>query len=307
MKQEIGIVGLGKMGANLARQLGEKGWRVVGYNRTTRVTQELAQEGIEAAATLKELVAKLDSPRVIWLMLPAGEVVDAHLFGANGIGPLLTKGDIVIDGGNSFYKDAAPRAKKLTQLGIHFLDVGTSGGPGGARHGACLMIGGDKQVFGQIEPLFQTIAKENADGQKAYQFFPGAGAGHFVKMVHNGIEYGMMQSIAEGFAIMKAAPFNLNLQDVASIYNNGSVIESRLTNWMAQAFEQHGQDLAGVSGSVKHTGEGEWTVQAAQELDIPTPVIQDSFQFRVASTNNPSYAGQILSALRGQFGGHATK
>jgi 6-phosphogluconate dehydrogenase (decarboxylating) len=307
MKQEIGMVGLGKMGAGLAQQLVEKGWRVVGYNRTRTVTEGLVKDGIEAAFSLEELVTQLSPPRVVWVMLPAGEVVDAHLFKKGGLASLLQANDCVIDGGNSFYKDAAPRAKKLAKAGITFLDVGTSGGPGGARHGACLMIGGDAETFSGLEPLFQAIAKTNALGQKAYQFFPGYGAGHFVKMVHNGIEYGMMQALAEGFAIMKAANFELNLQDVARIYTNGSVIESRLTQWLLQAFEQHGNDLADVTGSIKHTGEGEWTVQTAQTLHIPAPVITDSFQFRVDSTTNPSYTGKIVSALREQFGGHSIK
>lgn len=303
MKQEIGIVGLGKMGAGLARNLLEKDWRVVGYNRTASVTEELVKDGLDGAESLQELIKKLAPPRVVWLMLPAGDVVDTHLFDEGGLTSLLDENDVVIDGGNSFYKDAAQRDEKLKNHKIRFLDVGTSGGPSGARNGACLMIGGDQASFTELEPLFQALAQNG----KAYQFFPGAGAGHFVKMVHNGIEYGMMQAIAEGFAIMKAAPFQLNLKDVTYIYNHGSVIESRLTQWLAQAFDAHGEDLDGVSGSVKHTGEGEWTVQAAKELNIPTPVIADSFQFRVDSTDHPSYTGQVLSALREQFGGHSIK
>lgn len=303
MEKQIGIIGLGKMGGNLARRLIEKGWTVVGYNRTAEVTKELEKEGLVGAYSLKELTEKLNTPRVIQLMLPAGEVIDEHLFSeTNGLMHYLEKGDFVIDGGNSFYKDDLPRSQKLQEKEIEFVDVGTSGGPGGARNGACLMIGGTKTAFQYLEPLFRDGAKDDA-----YQFFEGIGAGHFVKMIHNGIEYGMMQAIAEGFAIMKASEYSLKLSDVAKIYNNGSVIESRLTNWLLKAFEQHSEDLNDVSGRVKHTGEGEWTVNTAKELAIPAPVIEDSFQFRVDSTENPSYTGKILSALREQFGGHSIK
>lgn len=300
MQKQVAIIGLGKMGAGLALNLTEKNWHVIGYNRTSSVTEELAKQGIEAAFSLEEAVKKLDSPRVIWLMLPAGQIVDEHI---DQLIPLLTEGDIVIDGGNSFYKDAQPRAQKLKKAGIKYMDCGTSGGPGGARNGACLMIGGDQETFNYLEELFKDIAKDGT----AYQFFAGYGAGHFVKMVHNGIEYGMMQAIAEGYAVMKANDYNLNLKDVTKIYNNGSVIESRLTNWLAQAFNNHGEDLSDVSGTVKHTGEGEWTVKTAKELNIPVPIIEGSFQFRVQSEKNPSYTGQILSALREAFGGHSVK
>ncbi len=296
--REVAIIGLGKMGGNLARQLIEKGWHVIGYNRTPSVTEALVKEGIEGAYSLEEVVKKMATPRVIWLMLPAGEIVDEHLFGPNGLAQWLEPGDYVIDGGNSFYKDAAPRAKRLGK--INYLDVGTSGGPSGARNGACLMIGGTQEAYQYLEPLFRDVAKD-----EAYQFFPGFGAGHFVKMVHNGIEYGMMQALAEGFAILKSAPFDFNLVDVARIYDNGSVIESRLTHWLLKGLEQHGEELQAVSGTVKHTGEGEWTVKTAQELKVPAPVITESFQFRVQSADQPSYTGQILSALREQFGGHA--
>ncbi len=300
MKKEIGIVGLGKMGAGLARNLLDKKWRVVGYNRTTQVALDMEKDGLEAAKTLEELVGKLTPPRVIWLMLPAGKVIDDHLFGKDGIVSLLSRDDIVVEGGNSFYADDLPRYKKLKAKSIHYIDVGVSGGPGGARNGACLMIGGDKEIYDRLEPLFKAISKNDA-----YQFFPGVGAGHFVKMVHNGIEYGMMQALAEGFAVLKASDYNLDLQDATRIYDTGSVIESRLTKWLAGAFEEYGQDLKTVSGSVKHTGEGEWTVKTGKKSKVPVPIIAKSFRFRVDSTDHPSYTGQILSALRNQFGGHA--
>ncbi len=300
--RRVGIVGLGKMGAGLAAQLLEQGWQVVGYNRSPAPRERLAAQGLVPAATLRELVAALPAPRVLWLLLPAGALVDEFLFGADGLAHLLSEGDTVIDGGNSYYKDAAGRAARLREHGIRFLDAGISGGPAGARYGACLMIGGDEATFRDLEPLFRTVSLPGA-----YQWFPGVGAGHFVKMVHNGIEYGMMQAMAEGFAVMRASDYLLDLADVASIYNNGSVIESRLVGWLKQAFAVHGPALADVTGTVAHTGEGAWTVQTADELKVAVPVIRDSLQFRIDSAANPSYAGQVLSALRGQFGGHATR
>lgn len=302
MTQQVGIIGLGKMGGNTARRLMEKGWNVVGFNRSPDDTQQLATEGMTPSFSVKELVEKLSGPRIIWLMLPAGQPTEDMIFGENGVAQYLEKGDIVVDAGNSLYKDDAPRAKRLEEQGIHYVDVGFSGGPGGARNGACLMVGGTEPVFQQLEPLYRDLATENG-----YQFFPGFGAGHFVKMVHNGIEYGMMQAIAEGFAVMKQSAFDLDLVKVADVYNHGSVIESRLIGWLQQAYEQHSVELNDISGTVKHTGEGQWTIDAAHELGVPAPVIEDSLEFRKQSETNPSYTGQVLSALRNAFGGHAVK
>jgi glucose-6-phosphate 1-dehydrogenase len=298
--KEIGIIGLGKMGAGLARHWHEKGWRVVAYNRHPEKAKELETDGIEAAGTLDELVAKLPSPRVVWIMVTAGKPVDDLLFGKDGIVPKLKKGDIMIDGGNSFFEDSMRRGKLLAKKGVKFLDAGVSGGPAGARNGACMMIGGDKGAYEKLETLFK-------DGSVAggYAYFGKAGAGHFVKMVHNGIEYGMMQSIAEGFALMKKSPFKLDLQEVARLYDRGSVIESRLVGWLESGFRLFGQDLRKVSGSVAYTGEGEWTVKTGKKWKMKLPVIEDSFKFRVRSKKSPSYAGKILSALRNQFGGHS--
>lgn len=301
MKKEIGIVGLGKMGGNTARHLMDKGWSVIGFNRSISVTKTLETEGILGAYTLPDFIEKLQTPRIIWLSLPAGDTIDDILFGENGIAALLTEGDLIIDGGNSFYKDAVRRAERLHTLGIKFIDVGFSGGPGGARNGASLMIGGSKLDFRQYEQLFADCSIP--DG---YQFFPGIGAGHFVKMIHNGIEYGMMQAIAEGFAVMKQSDFHLDLSRVADIYNHGSVIESKLVGWLKQALALHGDELDAVSGTVSHTGEGAWTVKTAKELKVKTKIIEDALQFRIDSEKNPSYTGKILSALRGQFGGHST-
>ena len=219
-------------------------------------------------------------------MLPAGKPLDDMLFGDGGLVELLDEGDFVIDGGNSFYKDAAARAPRLAEAGLRFLDCGTSGGPYGARHGACLMIGGHEEDFEEIESLFADIAQP--DG---YQFFEGPGAGHFVKMVHNGIEYGMMQAIAEGFQIMKLSRYELDLTRVADVYQNGSVIESRLVGWLEAAFVELGEDLKGASGTVGHTGEGAWTVETAREMGLDARVIQGALDFRVESEHEPKLRG----------------
>lgn len=302
IKKEIGIVGLGKMGANLARRLIGKGWQVVGFNRTLEVTKELENEGLKGAYSIDELVRKLSPPRIIWLMVPAGKPVDDMIFGEDGLIHFLQKGDIIVDGGNSYYKDSLERYKKLKEIGLQFVDVGVSGGPEGALKGASLMIGGGKQFFDYLEPLFSDLAY-----QDGYQFFEGAGAGHFVKMVHNGIEYGMMQAIAEGFTVLKKVNYRLDLTRVADVYNHGSVIESRLVAWLKKAFELHGQELEDIKCSVEHTGEGKWTVKTAKELMTETKIIEEALKFRINSEKNPSYTGKILSALREQFGGHSVK
>jgi 6-phosphogluconate dehydrogenase len=302
MKKEIGIIGLGKMGGNMARRLTEKGWHVVGTDRSAEVTQFLGAEGIDAAGGAEDLVSKMTGPRIIWLMLPAGAIIDDLLFGAGHLAEMLSAGDIVIDGGNSHFKDAKPRAQKLQEKGIHFLDVGTSGGPGGARNGACLMIGGERSAFEKINELFVDLALPGA-----VQFFDGHGAGHFVKMVHNGIEYGMMQAIAEGFNIMKKSDYDLDLLRVTDIYNRGSVIESRLIGWLKSGYDAHGVDLADVTGTVAHTGEGAWTVEAAKAMGLEAKIIEASLDFRKQSAAHPDYTGQVLSVLREQFGGHASR
>ena len=211
----------------------------------------------------------------------------------------LDKGDTIIDGGNSPYKDSIRRAKELDGKGIDFLDAGVSGGPSGARNGACIMVGGKRVVYRKFKNLFRDLS-----ARKGYAYVGKSGAGHFVKMVHNGIEYGMMQAIAEGFAVMKVSPFDLNLLKIADLYNHQSVIESRLVGWLKTAFKQYGEDLEYISGSVAQTGEGSWTVEAAKELGIPAPIIEGALNFRIQSQTNPTYTGKIVSALRNQFGGH---
>lgn len=300
--REIGIIGLGKMGSNIARALIEKGWSVHGINRSGAVTKAMENEGLKAAFSFKELVAGLKPPRILWIMLTAGDPVEHALFYKDGLSDLLQKGDIVIDAGNSFYKDAIKRGETLKKSGIQFVDVGVSGGPAGARAGACLMVGGDKETFEYLLPLFTDLAVP-----QGVSHFEGAGAGHFVKMVHNGIEYGMMQAIAEGFNILKHSSYKLDLKKVVDVYNNGSVIESRLTKWLQDAFELYGQDLKEISGKVGYTGEGEWTAQAAKELNLTAKIIEESFNFRVMSQKKPDFAGRLVSAMRNQFGGHPVR
>lgn len=300
MKKEIGIIGLGRMGSGLAQNLLDHKWKVVGYNRTEAVTRELEKVGLTGAYSYKDLVLLLPKPRVIILMLTADGANDEVLFGKNGLQDILEKDDIIIDGGNSYYKLAVERGKKLAKKGIKFVDTGISGGPGGALNGACCMVGGDSKTFEYIEPVFKDVSIP--DG---YMHFEGIGAGHFVKMVHNGIEYGMMQSIAEGFEIMKKSPFNLNLIDVAEIYQHGSVVTSRLVGWLQDALKTYGQDMEEVSGSVGYTGEGEWTAKTAKEFKVPAEIIEKSFEFRVKSQKKPSYTGKLLTGMRNQFGKHS--
>jgi 6-phosphogluconate dehydrogenase len=291
---QLGYIGLGKMGLGQVERLCEKGWRVVAYNRSPEPAAGKA--GAILAKTLPEVALSLKVPRLIWLMVPhaaVDEVLQELLMH-------LSKGDTVIDGGNSLYTHSMRRSKELAKKGINFLDVGTSGGPAGARNGACLMIGGELKVFKRYEKLFKDLAAPDA-----HAYFGKAGAGHFVKMVHNGIEYGMMQAIGEGFDVMKRSDFKFSVRKIAELYNKGSVIESRLIGWLKKAFDEHGENLAGISGEVSHSGEGLWTVKTAKELGVPVKVIKDSFDFRVKSKGNPSFTGQVVSALRNQFGGHS--
>lgn len=293
---KIAYIGLGKMGMGQAERLLEKGHTVVAWNRTTEKTEALAQRGAIAALTLPEVFTQFQNERkVVWLMVP-WQVVDEMI---EQILPHLSPGDVLIDGGNSPYFETVKRAERITKTGVRFMDIGTSGGPSGARNGACLMIGGERELFEELIPLFVDLSVPNG-----YSYVGTHGAGHFVKMVHNGIEYGMMQAIGEGFEVMKKAPFNLDLQAVTDIYSHGSVIESRLVSWLGSAYKKHGVDLADISGEVAHSGEGEWTVRAADELGVPVEVIKNSLDFRKKSVGNPTYTGQVVSALRNEFGGH---
>ncbi|HEX9859864.1 MAG TPA: decarboxylating 6-phosphogluconate dehydrogenase [Nitrospirota bacterium] len=292
---KLGYIGLGKMGYNMVELLLEKGHGIVAYNRHPEPVRKIAERGAQAAESVRSLVLALEPPRLVWLMVPHQAVDDV----LNELTPLLARGDTVVDGGNSPYEESTRRAKELKGKGIELLDAGVSGGPGGARRGACIMVGGNEEVFRKYEGLFRDASVEGG-----YGYFGPAGAGHFVKMVHNGIEYGMMQALAEGFAIMKASPFAFDLVKIADLYNHRSVVESRLVGWLKDAYEQYGTDLAGVSGSAAQSGEAVWTVEAAVKLGIPAPIIAGALDFRLQSQKNPSYTGKIISALRNQFGGH---
>ncbi len=298
MNKKIGYIGLGKMGKNMVLRLLEHGWSVVAYNRSPEPIKEMEEKGAQGAYSIKEVVGILESPRLIWLMVPH-QVVDAVL---EELVPILEEGDVVIDGGNSNYKQSIRREQELKEKNIKFLDAGVSGGPVGAREGACTMVGGSKNTFQYYEELFKDISAKDA-----YAHMGHGGAGHFVKMVHNGIEYGMMQAIGEGIEVLKKSDFNLSLTGVARIYNNRSVIESRLTGWLQKGFEEYGEDLKEISGKVSASGEGLWTVEAAKELGVPVPIIEGSLKFREQSQDNPSYTGQVVSALRNQFGGHEVR
>ena len=295
---KLGYIGLGKMGANMVERFLEKGHEIVAYDRNEDAVKAAKNKGAQTADTLAVLIAELPFPRLVWIMVPY-QAVDAVL---KEITPLLVIGDVVVDGGNSPYKESIRRAKELEARGIGFLDVGVSGGPAGARNGACIMVGGRKEVFQKFETVFRDLSVP--DG---YGYMGRNGAGHFVKMVHNGIEYGMMQALAEGFAVMKASDFGLDLTKITDVYNHKSVIESRLVGWLQSAFEQYSEDLKDISGSAAQSGEGMWTVEAGKELGIPTPIIQAALDFRIRSQNNPSYTGKLISAMRNQFGGHEVK
>lgn len=286
---KLGFIGLGKMGKGLVLSMREKGIEVLAWNRTPN---EVAN-----VASIEELVKGLEpGKRVIWLMVmsTATDLVLAELK------PLLSPGDLIIDGGNVFYKDDLRRAKDLSSLGIKYMDIGVSGGPKGAREGACLMIGGEREKYVELKTLWEAISSP-----KAYAYFGTVGAGHFAKMVHNGIEYGMMQAIAEGAAILKASQFDFDLAEVFKLYNNRSVIESRLVGWAEEAFAEN-PELSETASQIGHLGEGEWTANTAKELGIEAPIIQGSFDVRVKSVTEPeNFRNKVVSALRGKFGGHA--
>jgi 6-phosphogluconate dehydrogenase len=293
----LAMIGLGKMGYSMTLRLVGGGHEVVAVDQNAAVARELAAKGAIFAESVADAIAKLAPPRVAWVMVPA-QVTDAVI---EELGQRLSKGDIVIDGGNSNWQNSRARAEVLAKKGIHFCDAGTSGGVWGLQNGYCLMVGGAPDAIKVCEPIFTTLAPANG-----YAHMGPAGSGHYVKMVHNGIEYGLMQAYAEGFEIMKTAPFALDLHEIASIWGHGSVVRSWLLELLESALKTDA-DLHAIKGYVEDSGEGRWTVQAAIDQDVPAPIITLSLQARLRSRQSESYGAKILAALRNQFGGHAVK
>ncbi|HUZ20192.1 MAG TPA: decarboxylating 6-phosphogluconate dehydrogenase [Acidimicrobiales bacterium] len=294
---QLGMIGLGKMGANMTLRLLEHGHEVVGFDPSEEARSSVAAKGAGTATSLPELVGKLEAPRVVWVMVPAGSPTDEVV---TSLASLLGPGDLVIDGGNSNYKTALPYADQLGARGVNFVDAGTSGGVWGLQNGYCLMVGGTAEAVKIAEPIFTALAPEGG-----YAHVGPVGAGHFVKMVHNGIEYGLMQSYAEGFELMSAAEeFSLDLHQVASIWRYGSVVRSWLLE-LAELALRPGSGFESIEGVVVDSGEGRWTVQEAVERGVPAPVITESLYRRFASQQRNSFADRLLAALRNQFGGHA--
>jgi 6-phosphogluconate dehydrogenase len=294
----IAMVGLGRMGMNMTRRLLKGGHEVVVYNRTSEKIDQMVKEGASGAYSLSEVVEKLSPPRVVWIMLPAGSAVDDHI---TQFKEILSPGDIVVDGGNTYYKDDIRRAESLAEKNIQFMDAGVSGGIWGLEVGYCLMVGGTKASFQRLEPIFKTLAPD-----EGYLYCGDVGAGHFVKMVHNGIEYGMMQAYGEGFEILEASPYapSINHAEVAHLWNQGSVVRSWLLELAEAAFRQDGK-LSDIQGVVEDSGEGRWTVEQAIETGVSAPVIALSLMRRFRSQKKDNFSDKVVAALRREFGGHA--
>ncbi|KGE19857.1 phosphogluconate dehydrogenase (NAD(+)-dependent, decarboxylating) [Paenibacillus wynnii] len=293
---KLGMIGLGKMGFNLVLNLLSHGHQIVVSDLNLERGEQLAQQGAFPASSVEDLVAKLERPRMVWVMVPAGPVVEGVI---DTLAGLLDEGDIIIEGGNSHYKESIARAERLEPLGIHFFDAGTSGGTEGAEFGACFMIGGNREIFTTIEPLFRDLAVD-----QGYLYAGTNGSGHFLKMIHNGIEYGMMQSIAEGFELLEKSSFDFNYEDVARVWSNGSVIRGWLMELAQSAFSKDPK-LSGIKGVMQSSGEGKWTVQTALDLEASTPVIALSLLMRYRSLEENTFHGKVVAALRNEFGGHA--
>ncbi|GLV14266.1 6-phosphogluconate dehydrogenase (decarboxylating) [Alicyclobacillus hesperidum] len=295
---QVGLIGLGKMGHNLALNMMDHNHKVVAFDLDKNAVARLAEAGATPAESISDLVSKLESPRIVWLMVPHGKPVDNLI---DQLTPLLSKGDIIIEGGNSYYKESVRHAEELSKQGIYFFDVGTSGGMEGARHGACYMIGGDAEVFKTIEPLFRDTAVPNG-----YVYTGRAGSGHYCKMVHNGVEYGMMAAIGEGFEVLEKGPFDYDFAEVARCWSNGSVIRGWLMELTEKAFRADPR-LDQIRGVVHSSGEGQWTVQEALDIQAATPIIAMSLLMRYRSQEDDTFTGKVQAALRNQFGGHAVE
>ena len=298
---QIGFVGLGKMGGNMVRRIRrDSDHEVVGFNIEADVTQALAQEtGMVAADSLADLVSKLDRPRSVWLMIPAGAPTQQTI---QELHDLLDDGDLIVDGGNSRWTDSAANGAAAAERGLEFMDVGTSGGVWGLQEGYCMMAGGSDTAVQRLAPILDVLAPPDGWGHMG-----NWGAGHYVKMVHNGVEYGMMQAFAEGFELMHASDYELDMAQIANLWRQGSVVRSWLLDLAALAFEQEGSDLADIRGFVADSGEGRWTVFDSIDKSVPAPVITAALFARFASRQDESYAAKVNAALRNQFGGHAVE
>ncbi|MHC8968386.1 decarboxylating 6-phosphogluconate dehydrogenase [Priestia aryabhattai] len=294
---KVGLVGLGKMGINLGQNLLDQRHDVVAFDVNSNAVKQMKEYGASGVSSLQELVQSLETPRVVWLMVPH-TVVDSVISEVN---PLLAEGDIVIEAGNSHYKESIRRYNELKENKIRFMDVGTSGGMEGARNGACYMIGGDREAWEIVEPIFRDTAVENG-----YFYAGEAGSGHFLKMVHNGIEYGMMAAIGEGFEVLEKSQFDYDYEKVARVWNNGSVIRSWLMELTENAFSKDAK-LDDIKGVMNSSGEGKWTVETALDLQTATPVIAMSLLMRYRSLEDDTFTGKVVSALRNEFGGHAVE
>ncbi len=295
----LGFVGLGRMGGNMVERLLRGGHSVVAYNRSPDKTRAIVEKGAQGANSLVELVGQLKSPRAVWVMVPSGDATENMIL---ELGNLLSPEDLVIDGGNSRYTDSMRRGKQLAEKGIHFMDAGTSGGIWGLEKGYCMMVGGTPSDFSRLEPALKTLAP-NAEG---YLHAGPVGAGHFTKMIHNGIEYALMQGYAEGFELLKAAPFPLDLGKISHLWNQSSVVRSWLLELAERAFEKDPK-LSGITGYVEDSGEGRWTVEQAIQSGVAAPTIALSLFARFSSRQPDSFSNKVLAALRNEFGGHAVK
>jgi 6-phosphogluconate dehydrogenase len=300
---QIGFIGLGRMGLNMVtRLLGSGAHEVVVYSRTEGPVKKAVEIGAVGAASAEELVKKLSPPRHVWLMIPAGAPVDETI---EAMLPHLCEGDCVIDGGNSNYKETVKRAERLKKKGVKLLDVGTSGGVWGLEVGYCMMVGGEEEAYKRLEPALKTLAPRNESGY-GYAYMGESGAGHYVKMIHNGIEYGMLQAYAEGFALLEASEYGLDLEKVSTLWGNGSVVRSWLLELAADVFKEN-PDLDGIKAYVEDSGEGRWTILDSLDKDIPCPVITLSLLERFRSRQTSPFAARVIAALRNQFGGHGVK
>jgi len=295
---QIGLVGLGKMGYNLALNFKSKGFEVVAFDVNKSAAEKILKEGVTTMAAMSDMALALSGRKVIWLMVPAGHVVDVVL---NNLKIYLNPGDIIIDGGNSHFKDTLARARDLEKMGVELLDCGTSGGVDGARNGVCTMVGGKKEIFDYCEPIFKAISVPNG-----FLYCGKTGNGHFTKMVHNGIEYGMMQAMAEGLEVLHRYDTEVDLAAVSKVWNHGSVVRSWLMELTQSALEKD-KNLESIKGVMHSSGEGKWTVEAALEMGVPTPVITMSLLMRYRSQVEDTFSGKVVAALRNEFGGHAVE